>query len=79
MLIKVEPRGVKDFNFDYSGRNFIFACGFTWFQCLHQLKPSKAMAEDKIFPAIIKVASEPLSTPLSAINNIFKYNIFLSL
>ena len=48
-------------------------------QCLQKLNPRKAIGQDKISPALIKMAAEPLSTPLSiAINNSFKYNIFLS-
>ena len=46
-------------------------------QCLQKLNPRKAIGQDKIPPALIKMAAEPLSTPLSiAINNSFKYNIF---
>ena len=45
---------------------------------LRQLKPRKAIGDDKVPPALIKIAAEPLSTPLSiAINNSFKQNIFL--
>ena len=48
-------------------------------QCLQKLNPRKAIGQDKIPPALIKMAAEPLSTPLSiAINNSFKYNIFSS-
>ena len=48
-------------------------------QCLQKLNPRKAIGQDKIPPALIKMAAEPLSTPLSiAINNSFKYNIFPS-
>ena len=44
---------------------------------LQQLNPRKAIGDDKIPPALIKVAAEPLSTPLSiATNNSFKQNIF---
>ena len=44
---------------------------------LQQLKPSKAIGNDKISPALIKIAAEPLSTPLSiAISNSFKHSIF---
>ena len=44
---------------------------------LQQLNPRKAIEDDKIPPALIKIAAEPLSTPLSiAINNSFKQNIF---
>ena len=46
-------------------------------QCLQKLNPRKAIGQDKIPPALIKMAAEPLSTPLSiAINSSFKYNIF---
>ena len=48
-------------------------------QCLQKLNPRKAIGQDKIPPALIKMAAEPLSIPLSiAINNSFKYNIFPS-
>ena len=48
-------------------------------QYLQKLNPRKAIGQDKIPPALIKMAAEPLSTPLSiAINNSFKYNIFPS-
>ena len=41
---------------------------------LQKLNPRKAIGNDKIPPVLIKVAAEPLSTPLSiAINNSFKY------
>ena len=44
---------------------------------LQQLNPRKAIGDDKIPPALIKIAAEPLSTPLSiAINKSFKQNIF---
>ena len=44
---------------------------------LQQLNPRKAIGDDKIPLVLIKVAAEPLSTPLSiAINNSFRYNIF---
>ena len=44
---------------------------------LQKLNPRKAIGNDKIPPVLIKVAAEPLSTPLSiAINNSFKYDIF---
>ena len=43
------------------------------------MNPRKDISQDKIPPALIKMAAEPLSTPLSiAINNSFKYNIFPS-
>ena len=46
---------------------------------LQQLNSRKAIGDDKIPPALIKVAAEPLSTPLSiVINNSFKHNIFPS-
>ena len=46
-------------------------------QCLQKLNPRKAIGQDKIPPALIKMAAEPPSTPLSiAINNSFKYNFF---
>ena len=46
---------------------------------LQQLNPRKAIGDDKIPLALIKVAAEPLSTPISiAINNSFKHNIFPS-
>ena len=42
-------------------------------QCLQKLNPKKAISQDKIPPALIKMAAETLSTPLSiAINNSFK-------
>ena len=42
-----------------------------------QLNPKKAIGDDKIPPALIKITAEPLSTPLSiAISNSFKHNIF---
>ena len=42
-----------------------------------QLKPRKAIDDNKIPPTLIKIAAEPLSTPLSiAISNRFKQNIF---
>ena len=48
-------------------------------QCLQKLNPRKAIGQDKIPPGLIKIAVEPLSTPLSvAINNSFKYNILPS-
>ena len=34
-------------------------------QCLQKLNPRKDMGQDKIPPALIKVAAEPLRTPLS--------------
>ena len=41
---------------------------------LQQLNPRKAIGDP---PALIKIAAEPLSTPLSiAISNSFKHNIF---
>ena len=44
---------------------------------LQKLNPRKAIGNDKIPPVLIKVAAEPLSTPISiAINNSFKYDIF---
>ena len=44
---------------------------------LQQLNPWKAISDDKIPPALTKIAAEPLSTPLSiAISNSFKHNIF---
>ena len=44
---------------------------------LQQLNPRKAIGDDKIPPALIKIAAEPLSTPLSLeISNSFKHNIF---
>ena len=44
---------------------------------LQQLNPRKAIDDDKIPPALIKIAAEPLSTRLSiAISNSFKHNIF---
>ena len=43
-----------------------------------KLNPRKAIGHDKILPALIKVAADPLSTPLSiAINNSCKYNIII--
>ena len=42
--------------------------------CFQKLNPRKAIGQDKIPPALIKMAAEPLSTP----NNSFKYKIFLS-
>ena len=48
-------------------------------QCLRKLNPRKAIGQDKNPPALVKMAAEPLSTPLSkAINNSFKYNILPS-
>ena len=48
-------------------------------QCLQKLNPRKAIGQDEILPALIKMAAEPLSTPLSiTINSSFKYNIFPS-
>ena len=48
-------------------------------QCLLKLNPRKAIDQDKNPPALIKMAAETVSTPLSiAINNSFKYNIFHS-
>ena len=48
-------------------------------QCFQKLNSRKAIGEDKIPPALIKMADEPLSTPLSiAINNSFKFNTFPS-
>ena len=44
---------------------------------LQQLNPRKAIGDDKIPPALIKIATEPLSILLSlAIGNSFKHNIF---
>ena len=44
---------------------------------LQKLDPRKPIGQDKIIPALIKMATGPLSTPLSmTINNNFKYNIF---
>ena len=44
---------------------------------LQQLNPRKAIGNDKIPPALIKIAAETLNTPLSiAINNSLKQNIF---
>ena len=44
---------------------------------LQQLNPRKAIGDDKIPPALIKIAADPLSTPLSiAISNSFKHNNF---
>ena len=44
-----------------------------------KLIAGKAIDQDKIPPALIKMATEPLSTSLSiAINKNLKYNIFLS-
>ena len=41
------------------------------------MNPRKTIGQDKIPPALIKMAAEPLNTPLSiAIDNSFKYNIF---
>ena len=46
--------------------------------CLKKLNPRKAIGQDKIPPALIKMATEPLSTPLSKeINNSFKLTFFL--
>ena len=48
-------------------------------QCLQKMDPRKAIGQDKIPLALIKMAAESLSKPLSiAINNSFKYNIFPS-
>ena len=48
-------------------------------QCLRKLNPRKAIGQDKVPTALIKMAGESLSTLLSiAINNTFKYNIFPS-
>ena len=48
-------------------------------QYLQKLNTRKAISQDTIPPALIKIAAEPLSTPLLiAINNSFKYNIFSS-
>ena len=48
-------------------------------QCLQKLNPRKAIGQDKIPPALIKMAAKPWSTLLSiAISNSFKYNIFPS-
>ena len=48
-------------------------------QYLQKLNPRKAIGQDKIPPTLIKMAAEPLRTPLAvAINNSFKYNIFPS-
>ena len=48
-------------------------------QYLQKLNTRKAISQDTISPALIKMAAEPLSTPLLiAINNSFKYNIFSS-
>ena len=45
-------------------------------QCLQKLSPRKAIGHDKISSALIKMAAELLSTPLSiAINNSFEYKI----
>ena len=45
---------------------------------LRQLNSKKAIGDDNVPPALIKIAAEPLSTPLSiAINNSFKQYIFL--
>ena len=45
---------------------------------LQQLNPRKAIGNDEIPPALIKIAAEPLSAPLSIeIKNSFKKNIFL--
>ena len=44
---------------------------------LQQLNPRKAIGNDEIPPALIKIAAEPLSAPLSIeIKNSFKKNIF---
>ena len=44
---------------------------------LQQLNPKKAIGNEKIPPALIEVAAEPLSTSLLIrINNSFKHNIF---
>ena len=44
---------------------------------LQQLNSRKAIGDDKIPPALIKIAAESLSTPLSiAISNRFKHKIF---
>ena len=44
---------------------------------LQQLNQSRAIVDDKITLALIKIAAEPFSTPLSkAINKSFKQNIF---
>ena len=41
------------------------------------MNPRKTIGQDKIPPALIKMAVEPLSTTLSiAINNTFKHKIF---
>ena len=48
-------------------------------QCLQKLIPREAIGQDKIPPALTKMAAERFSTPLSiAINNSFKYKIFPS-
>ena len=48
-------------------------------QCLQKLNPRKTIGQDKIHPALIKMAAEPSNTPLSiAINNSFECNIFPS-
>ena len=45
---------------------------------LQQLNPRKAIDHDRIPPALIKIAAEPLSTPLSIVlNNSFKQKIKL--
>ena len=38
-------------------------------QCLQKLNPRKAIGQDKISPALIKMAAAPLSTPLSTAIN----------
>ena len=44
---------------------------------IQQLNSRKAIGDDKIPPASINIAAEPLSTPLSiAISNSFKHNFF---
>ena len=43
---------------------------------LQQLNPKEAISDKKILPVLIKIAAEPLNTPLSiALNNSFKQNI----
>ena len=44
---------------------------------LQKLTPRKAIGDDKIYPPLIKIAAQPLSTPLSIeMNNSFKQNVF---
>ena len=43
------------------------------------MNPRKAIGQEKVPPALTKMAAEPLNTPLAiAINHSFKYNIFPS-